>query len=69
MCFFNQINKKILNLLYKCFWIILILLIWNFMINNNTLTTLCFISDNKEIIDPLVYIALMPEIFLIGLNF
>lgn len=35
--------------------------------NISSLTTLLFVTDNKNIIDPLVYIALTPELFLIGL--
>lgn len=58
-----NIFKKYLLFFFSFFYCIVIIF------NNNIIATqsICFISENKDLIDPLIYIAISPELFLIGL--
>ena len=59
-----KIYKLIANII-NYFILINIFIISQYICNNCDI--ILYISDNKDIIDPLIYIAVSPELFLIGL--
>ena len=60
-------NTYILNILNKYLFSFFLISYFIFKCSKISTPAICYISDNKDIIDPLIYLALSPELFLIGL--
>jgi NADH-quinone oxidoreductase subunit N len=63
--FANLQFNKLITYIFNNYFLVIGLIIFYLFKKDNSL--ILYISDNRELIDPLVYLAISPELFLIGL--